>query len=100
MINSNKNEYLDEEEKDLAEALNNIDVSKLSVPDKNTKKMFENAAARFVKQEAKMNIRINPLELEKIKKHAAIEGLKYQTFVKSVLHKYLTGQLTEKKINL
>jgi predicted DNA binding CopG/RHH family protein len=24
------------------------------------------------------------------------EGLKYQTFVKSVLHKYVTGQLVEK----
>ena len=99
MINSNKNKYLDEEEKDLAEALNNIDVNKLSAPDKKTEKMLKNAATRFAKQEAKMNIRINPLELEKIKKHAAIEGLKYQTFVKSILHKYLTGQLTEKNIS-
>ena len=99
MINSNKNKYLDEEEQDLAEALNNLDVSKLSAPDKNTQKMFKNAAERFVKQEAKINIRINPLELEKIKKRAAIEGLKYQTFVKSILHKYLNGQLTEKKIS-
>ena len=99
MINSNRNKYLDEEEKDLAEALNDLDVSKISAPDKHTQKMLKNAAAQFVKQEAKMNIRINPLELEKIKKHAAVAGLKYQTFVKSILHKYLTGQLTERKIS-
>jgi len=40
-----------------------------------------------------MNIRIDPFELEKIKEKARTEGLKYQTFVKSVLHKYITGQL-------
>ena len=96
---SNKGKYLDEEEKDLTEALNNLDVNKLPVPNKKTQMMLKNAANKFIKQEAKMNIRINPLELEKIKKHAAKEGLKYQTFVKSILHKYLTGQLTDKKIS-
>ena len=44
-----------------------------------------------------MNIRIDPLELEAIKKYAEREGLKYQTFVKSILHKYITGQLVEKR---
>jgi predicted DNA binding CopG/RHH family protein len=45
-----------------------------------------------------MNIRISSSELNKIKQRAEIEGLKYQTFVKSVLHKYITGQLTDKSI--
>ena len=44
-----------------------------------------------------MNIRISSSELEKIKAVAAQEGLRYQTFIKSVLHKYITGQLTEEK---
>ena len=43
-----------------------------------------------------MNIRIDPEELEKIKEYAAREGLRYQTFIKSVLHKYITGRLIEK----
>ena len=34
--------------------------------------------------------------IEKIKEQAALAGLKYQTFIKSVLHKYITGQLVEK----
>ena len=99
MANSKKNKNLDKEEQDLIEALDSIDISKLPAPDLETQKMFKNAANRFVKQEAKMNIRINSLELEKIKERAALDGLKYQTFVKSILHKYLTGQLTEKKIH-
>ena len=44
-----------------------------------------------------MNIRISSSELEKIKAVALQEGLKYQTFIKSVLHKYITGQLIEEK---
>ena len=48
------------------------------------------------KKETKMNIRIDADELEAIKKRAAEEGLKYQPFVRSVLHKYITGRLVEK----
>ena len=44
-----------------------------------------------------MNIRIDPVELGKIKEQAAKEGLKYQSFIKSILHKYITGQLVEKE---
>jgi len=44
-----------------------------------------------------MNIRISSSELEKIKAAATQEGLKYQTFIKSVLYKYITGQLVEAK---
>jgi predicted DNA binding CopG/RHH family protein len=44
-----------------------------------------------------MNIRINPYELKKIKEQAEKEGLKYQTFIKSIIHKYITGQLVYRK---
>ena len=43
-----------------------------------------------------MNIRIDANELEKIKQQAEREGLRYQTLVKSVLRKYVTGQLVER----
>ncbi len=90
------NNYLDNEEKDLEIALDTVDVSALSKPDEQVQNKFKTAASTFVKKETKMNIRIDPLELEAIKKRAANEGLKYQTFIKSVLHKYITGQLVEK----
>jgi predicted DNA binding CopG/RHH family protein len=49
-----------------------------------------------MEKELKMNIRMDPYELGKIKEKAEMEGLKYQTLVKSVLHKYITGQLIER----
>ena len=57
---------------------------------------FRKTAAAFVEKEAKMNIRIASTELAQIKAKAQTEGLKYQTLVKSVLHKYVTGQLVER----
>ena len=59
--------------------------------------MRKKSAQKFVKSEAKMNIRIDAYELKKIKEFAEGEGLKYQTFIKSVVHKYITGKLVERK---
>ena len=70
-----------------------MDVKNLEIPSKNEQQELKASAKDFLKTNAKMNIRIDPLELEKIKEQAELAGLKYQTFVKSVLHKYITGQL-------
>lgn len=92
-----KIKYVDEEEKELIESYKNIDYKKLKKPSKKDQMIIKQAAKNFLKKESKMNIRIDPYELEKIKQCADLEGLKYQTFIKSILHKYLTGQLVEKK---
>jgi len=91
-----KAQYLDEEESDLMEALDNVDTRTLSKPTAEKQRLFKEAAHEFRKKEAKMNIRIDEFELEKIKEFANNEGLRYQTFIRSVLHKYITGQLVEK----
>ena len=96
MAELKKNKPLDQEERDLAKALDGLDITKLTKPDLKTQKKFKKAAINFVKKETKMNIRIDSFELNEIKKRAEIEGLKYQSFVKSVLHKYITGQLIER----
>ena len=88
--------YLDEEEKDLEKAIESIDITKISKPSSKTQRQFKKSARAHLKKETKMNIRIDPFELDKIKKNAERQGLKYQTFIKSILHKYLTGQLVEK----
>lgn len=51
----------------------------------------------FLKKETKMSIRVDPLELIMIKEKANTQGLKYQTLVKSIIHKYLIGELVEKR---
>ncbi len=93
-----KTKYIDAQEKELIDSLQNIDLSKIEHDKENSKLLKESAQAFVKRQETKMNIRISPEELEKIKEAASKEGLKYQTFIKSVLHKYITGQLVEEKL--
>lgn len=89
-------EYIDEEEKKIMESIKEIDPHKIAPPTEEEQKEIRLAAKKFMKNNTKMNIRIDPFELEKIKEQAEQAGLKYQTFIKSVLHKYITGQLIEK----
>ena len=90
-------DYFDTEEKELIDSYENVDISNLKPPTKKEQNELKKAASQFLKKETKMNIRIDPIELDKIKEMASTEGLKYQTFVKSVLHKYVTGQLIDKR---
>jgi len=89
-------EYIDGEEREMMESIESVDITKLKTPTKAEQEIFKSAAKEFIKTNTKMNIRIDPFELEKIKEQAELAGLKYQTFIKSVLHKYITGQLVEK----
>ncbi len=89
--------YIDNQEKELMDSLADFDLSQIQNDEKNSKLLKKSAKAFIKKEETKMNIRISSSELEKIKTVAMQEGLKYQTFIKSVLHKYITGQLIEEK---
>ena len=95
-----KNEVtpIDDEEKSLITAYREIDVKKLKKPTKAKQTYYKTIAKDWVRKEAKMNIRISPTELTTIKKIAFSEGIKYQAFVRNILHKYVTGQLGEKKV--
>ena len=90
---------LDDEERELEIEIATIDTTKHLKPTKALQKKLKAIAKETIKQQSKMNIRIDPDQLNAIKKRADREGLKYQSFVKSVLHKYVTGQLVEKKLN-
>ena len=93
-----KMKYFDEDEKQLIESIESAPVDKLMSSKPDLKKEIESAARDHQRsRETKMNIRIDREELEKIKDQAAHEGLRYQSFVKSILHKYITGQLIEDK---
>ena len=88
--------YLDEEEKSLLEDIDGMDADKLNPPSEKEQRELRRAAREYLETEKKMNIRIDANELNKIKVQARKEGLRYQTFIKSVLHKYITGRLVEK----
>jgi len=92
-----KTDYIDNEEKELIHSLDDIDLTQIATDKENSELLQKTAKAFAKKEETKMNIRISSKELEKIKARAEQEGLKYQTFIKGVLHKYITGQLVEEK---
>ena len=64
-----------------------------------SKKVFEKEKARFQKIAANtlkrksINIRVIESDIEKIKAIAMEEGIPYQTFITSILHKVATGKL-------
>ncbi len=61
--------------------------------DKRDLRKYEEAARRTLKKDARLNIRISSHDLDLLRKEAVSEGLPYQTFVASLLHKYVTGRL-------
>ena len=87
---------IDKEEKDLISALKDVNPSNFKRPSKKAQSQLKRAAKAYIDKESKMNIRIASTELAQIKARAQREGLKYQTLVKSVLHRYVTGQLIDK----
>jgi len=48
------------------------------------------AARRYLRKDARVNIRLSSADLEMLKRRAAEEGLPYQTLIASVLHKYVS----------
>jgi predicted DNA binding CopG/RHH family protein len=96
-MNKYNTKYIDNEEKELITSYEGIDLKKVVTPDRKRQNELKRAAKSYIMKETKMNIRIDAIELEKIKSKAKQEGLKYSTLVKSVLHKYVTGQLMEKR---
>lgn len=61
---------------------------------------FRNAArATFIK-DRRVNIRLSAADLMDIQARAYEEGVPYQTLIASVLHKYVSGRLQEKRSRL
>ena len=95
-----KNNFIDNSEKKYIEMWDDIDILKIENDKDNIKNLKSVAKEHIKSNETKINMRISKDELEKIKQRAQKEGLKYQTFIKSILHKYITGQLVENRAEL
>ncbi|MEY3653634.1 MAG: hypothetical protein RL739_1804 [Pseudomonadota bacterium] len=59
---------------------------------------FKSAARATAIKDRRVNIRLSTGDLQDIQAKALAEGLPYQTLIASVLHKYVTGRLTEREI--
>jgi len=54
-------------------------------------------ARNTLKKDKRLNIRISERDLNELQKRAVSEGLPYQTFVSSIIHKFVNGKLQEAK---
>ena len=88
---------LDAEEKELLESYEKDEWQ----PVKDQKKLishYREIAKATYKKDSRVNIRMSRKDVLAIQVKALEEGIPYQTLISSILHKYISGKLTEKKL--
>jgi predicted DNA binding CopG/RHH family protein len=79
------------------EVLKAFDSGKLkSIASKSELEKLKAAARATAIKDRRVNIRLSSIDLGEIQARALQEGVPYQTLMASVLHKYVTGRLSEK----
>lgn len=63
------------------------------------RKELEAIAGNTSKKDKRINIRISNRDLTAIQSRALQEGIPYQTFVSSIIHKYISGSLKDLTAN-
>jgi len=58
---------------------------------------YRKSASNHLKKDARLNIRISSADLKLIKDRAAEEGLPYQSLVSSLIHKYASNELLDRR---
>jgi predicted DNA binding CopG/RHH family protein len=87
---------LNQEEKELLKSYD--DDEWVSAANPTDMERYKLAAKSTFKKDKRVNIRMSEMDLELLQERALIEGLPYQTLMSSVLHKYVTGRLTDKSV--
>lgn len=82
-----------------AELINSVEAGEWSsVADLiSIKERLMKAASETALKDYRINVRISKRDVEALKTKALEEGIPYQTLVTSILHKYVTGRIIEKK---
>ena len=88
-----KKSYIDDEEKALIESLEKGTLKSASNK-KELMRISKAAAKNYLGKNARISLRLSDADLLRLKRRAASEGMPYQTLIASVLHKYVTGQLS------
>lgn len=91
-----KKTTLDNEEKNILDSYDRDEWK----PVKNSKmeiKKLSDYARNTIKKDKRINIRMSSKDLDQVQVIAAQEGVPYQTLISSILHKYVSGYLIEKK---
>ena len=87
---------LDQQERELSESYDRGEWKAVAQLARERKRYQEYAKATF-KKDRRVNIRISTKDLEAIQNRAIEEGIPYQTLIASLLHKYVSGRLVERR---
>ena len=87
---------LDQQDRRLLESVERGEWKSAAQLARERKRYREYAKATF-KKDRRINIRIATKDLEAIQERAIEEGIPYQTLIASLLHKYVSGRLVERK---
>ena len=85
----------DDYEKELLEIEDEL-LEQAKAPNKREKRLLQEAAKATLSKDKRINIRISSRDLGSLQRRANLYGMPYQTLISSVLHRYISGDLTEK----
>ena len=91
-----KKTILDKEEKDILEAYDRGEWESVKDPKKEFG-ILQAYARNTLRKDKRINIRMSSKDLDQVQAIAAQEGIPYQTLVSSIIHKYVSGYLVERK---
>lgn len=85
----------DQEEKEILESFERGEWE--SVRDRGRLTQLQSYAKATRAKDKRITLRLSSLDLDAIQTKAIEEGIPYQTFISSILHKYITGRLVERR---
>jgi predicted DNA binding CopG/RHH family protein len=89
-----KKPILDKDEENLIAEYERGAFKPVKNQDKARKEAIE-AARRYTRKDARVNIRLSTADLGMLKRRAAEEGLPYQSLIASILHKYVSRSASQ-----
>ena len=87
---------LKDEEKDILDSYDRGEWRSVKNQKQEIKKL-QQYARNTIQKDKRINIRMSSKDLDQVQVIAAQEGIPYQTLISSIIHKYVSGYLMEKK---
>lgn len=88
-------DHLDKEERKILESFEKGEWESVANLDER-KAELKNYVRAALRKDKRVNIRISERDLKELQRQAVREGLPFQTFIASILHKFVNGNLRER----
>ena len=90
------NNSLDQDERELLEAVESGTMRSIATPD--LLNQLRESAHVTGQKDQRINIRLSGTDLEALRVRALRVGMPYQTLISSVLHRYVSGELSDEQL--